>query len=99
MDLISFDLWGLAPISSGGYLYYVIFVDNHSCFTWFYPLKTKYKFYAVLIVFTKLVQTQSYRKIKVFQSYGGTEFVNNTFCTIFEENGAFHLLSYPYTST
>ncbi|GKE47260.1 retrovirus-related pol polyprotein from transposon TNT 1-94, partial [Tanacetum coccineum] len=95
--LIHCDLWGPAPVSSDGYLYYVIFVDDYSRFTWFYPLKTKSGFYTVLSAFIKLVQTQLSRKIKVFQSDGGTEFVNYTVQKFFEDNGTLHRLSCPYT--
>ncbi|KAK9067609.1 hypothetical protein SSX86_011720 [Deinandra increscens subsp. villosa] len=98
LDLIHCDLWGPAPVSSSdGYLYYVIFVDDHSRFTWFYPLKTKTGFYSVLTAFIKLVQTQCSRKIKIFQSDGGTEFVNHTVRKILEDNGTLHRLSCPYT--
>ncbi|GJX38857.1 retrovirus-related pol polyprotein from transposon TNT 1-94 [Tanacetum coccineum] len=41
--------------------------------------------------------TQLSRKIKVFQSDGGTEFVNHTVRKIFEDNGTLHRLSCPYT--
>ncbi|GKD57141.1 retrovirus-related pol polyprotein from transposon TNT 1-94 [Tanacetum coccineum] len=96
-DLIHCDLWGPAPVSSDGYLYYVIFVDDYSRFTWFYPLKTKSEFYTVLSAFIKLIQTQLSRKIKVFQSDRGTEFVNHTVRKFFEDNGILHRLSCPYT--
>ena len=97
LDLIHCDLWGPALVSSNGYLYYVVFVDDHSRFTRFYPLKAKTGFYAVLESFIKLVQTQFSRKIKVFQSDGGTEFVNKIVRNIFAENGTLHQLSCPYT--
>ncbi|GKB16752.1 retrovirus-related pol polyprotein from transposon TNT 1-94 [Tanacetum coccineum] len=48
-------------------------------------------------VFMKLVQTQFSTKIKVFQSDGGTEFVNQHVRGLLEENGTFHRLSCPYT--
>ncbi|GJW16872.1 retrovirus-related pol polyprotein from transposon TNT 1-94 [Tanacetum coccineum] len=67
-------------------------------FTWLYPLKTKTGFYSVLPVFINLVQTQCSRKIKTFQSDGGTEFVNQIVRKIFEDNGTFHRFSCPYTS-
>ncbi|XP_076933194.1 uncharacterized protein LOC143599004 [Bidens hawaiensis] len=98
LDLIHCDLWGPAPIFfKDGYLYYVVFIDDYSRFTWFYPLKAKTGLYAVLPAFINLVQTQCARKIKVLQSEGGTEFVNHTVRRIFEENGTFHRYSCPYT--
>lgn len=37
LDLIHCDLWGSTPIPShDGFSYYVIFVDDHCRFTWFY---------------------------------------------------------------
>lgn len=98
LDLVHCDLWGPSPVTStDGYRYYVIFVDDYSRFTWCYPLKTKTGFYSVLPIFLNLVQTQCSRKVKVFQSDGGTEFVNHTVRKIFEDNGTFHRFSCPYT--
>ncbi|GJS69024.1 retrovirus-related pol polyprotein from transposon TNT 1-94 [Tanacetum coccineum] len=90
--------WSCHQVSSYGlHCTNVIFVDDYSRFTWFYPLKTKSGFYTVLSAFIKLVQTQLSRKIKVFQSDGGTEFVNHTVRKFFEDNGTLHRLSCPYT--
>ena len=44
LDLVHCDLWGPAPVSSDDYSYYVVFVDDYSRFTWFYPLKSKMGF-------------------------------------------------------
>nr|KYP48069.1 Retrovirus-related Pol polyprotein from transposon TNT 1-94 [Cajanus cajan] len=42
LDLIHCDLWGPSPVASlAGYSYFVIFVDDFSRFTWFYPLRHK----------------------------------------------------------
>ncbi|GKE23589.1 putative RNA-directed DNA polymerase, partial [Tanacetum coccineum] len=66
-------------------------------FTWLYPLKTKTGFYTVLTTFIKLVQTQCSRKIKVFQSDGGTEFVNQIVRKIFDDKGTLHRFSCLHT--
>lgn len=98
LDLIHCDLWGPSPIvSMDGYRYYVIFVDDFSRFTWFYPLKVKSDFYGVLLAFVNMVQTQFSSKIKMFQSDGGTEFVNERVRKLFMENGTHHRLSCPYS--
>ncbi|MFS7952632.1 putative RNA-directed DNA polymerase [Helianthus anomalus] len=99
LDLVHCDLWGPSPITSkNGYKYYVVFVDDYSRFSWLYPLKTKTDFYAVLQSFLRLVQTQLSRKVKNFQSDGGTKFVNKNVRNIFDQNGTFHRLSCPYTA-
>ncbi|KAK9073175.1 hypothetical protein SSX86_007499 [Deinandra increscens subsp. villosa] len=98
LEIVHCDLWGPAPITSHeGYKYYVAFIDDFSRFTWVYPLKTKAMFSNILVIFMNFVQNQLERKIKVFQSDGGTEFVNNKVKSLFDANGMFHRLSCPYT--
>lgn len=58
-------------------MYLVIFVDDYSRFTWFYPPKQKSDFYDVLIRFNTFVTNQFSRTIKTFQSDCGTEFTNH----------------------
>ena len=54
-------------------------------------------FYEVLMAFLNLVQTQFSCKVKLFQSDGGTKFVNDRVRTLFLNNGTHHRLSCPYT--
>lgn len=96
LDLIHCDLWGPSPVTShDGYRYYALFIDDHSRFTWFYALRAKSEFHTILSIFIKFVQTQFTRKIKVFQSDEGTEFLNHHVRHILEENGTFHRISCP----
>lgn len=96
--MIYCDLWGLAPIAStDSYMYYAIFVDDFSRFTWFYPLKLKPEFPSILKYFMLFVQTQFSCKLKVSQSDGGKEFLNKQVQAIFFDNGTHHRVSYPYT--
>ena len=51
------DLWGPAPVESSQHMkYYVIFVDDHSRYTWIYPLKKKSEFFEVFLKFQKMVE-------------------------------------------
>lgn len=98
LDLVHCDLWGPSPVTTNeNYRYYVIFIDDHSRFTWFYPLRLKSDFPNVLKAYMHLVQNQFSCKIKTFQSDGGTEFINHKVRALFEENGTFHRFSCPYT--
>lgn len=47
---ISCDLWGPAPVvSNEGYKHYVLFVDDHTRFLWFYPICSKSYFFTVYV--------------------------------------------------
>lgn len=98
LDKVHCDLWGQSPVvSSQGFKYYVIFVDDFSKFTWFYPLKLKSDFYTVFLRFQTLVETQFQTAIKQFQSDGGGEFISNQFLRHLASRGIKHLLSCPHT--
>lgn len=71
LDLIHCDLWGPSLVTStAGFRYYVIFVNDYSRFTWFYPLHAKSDFYATFISFQAFVENQFGCTIKRFQSDG-----------------------------
>ena len=65
LQLIHSDLWGPAPVCSHfGFLYYVIFIDDFSKFTWLYPLKKKSDALSVFVDFHNRVERQlSFRLI------------------------------------
>ena len=61
------DLWGPAPMASvHNFKYYALFVDDHTRYTWLYPLKYKSDFVRTFIVFQKMVENQFGHKIKCF---------------------------------
>ncbi|CAA7040242.1 unnamed protein product [Microthlaspi erraticum] len=92
------DLWGPAPfVSTQGFKYYAVFVDDFSRYAWFYPLKTKSAFTSVFISFQKMVENQFEDKIKVFQSDGGGEFMSLEFKKYLVDSGIRHQVSCPYT--
>ena len=60
--------------SLNGYLYYVLFIDDHSRKTWIYFLKDKDGVLAKFQEFKAQVENQTGRKIKVLRSYNGGEY-------------------------
>jgi len=43
LELVFSDVWGHAPmLSSVDFCYFVVFVDAHKKFIWFYPLIVKF---------------------------------------------------------
>jgi transposase InsO family protein len=77
--------------------FFLIFLDDFSCFTWIYFLRKKAKVFQHLKDFKALVETQSRKKIKVLRTNNGGEYVNHEIHNIFHEVG-FHLQhTVPYT--
>jgi histone deacetylase 1/2 len=66
LELIFSDVWGPAPmLSFDGFRYFVIFVDAHTKFIWFYPIAVKSDVLNVFQQFQVLVECQFSRKIKI----------------------------------
>ena len=98
LDKIHCDLWGPAPNSSvQKFLYYAVFIDDFSRYTWLYPLKKKSDFYDCFIKFQREVENQFDKTIKIFQSDGGGEFSSTLFKGHLEKCGIIHQFSCPGT--
>jgi len=96
LKLIFSDVRGLVPVlSSDSFCYFVIFVDVHTKFIWFYPLSVKSDVFNVFHQFQVLVERQFSRKIKSIQNDCGGEYhkLNSFFKTI----GIHHHIICPHT--
>ena len=87
-DLIHFDLWGPSPISTpGGSRYFVIFVDDFSRYTWIYLFKNCSELYQIYRDFTKMIETQFSKPIKVFRYDNAQEYKAHEFTSILHQFG------------
>ena len=87
-DLIHSDVWGPSPISTpGGSRYFVIFVDDFSRYTWIYLFKNISKLYQIYRDFTKMIETQFSKPIKVFRSDNAQEYKAYEFTSILHQFG------------
>jgi hypothetical protein len=67
-----FDVWGPTPfVSKGGHEHYVIFVDDHSRYTWIYFMKHRSELLFIYKAFVCIVHTQFSCVIRVFRSDSG----------------------------
>jgi hypothetical protein len=84
LDLIHTDVCGPMNVASlSGYLYYVLFIDDHSRKTWIYFLKTKDGVLVRFQEFKSQIENLTGRKIKVLISDNGGEYTSrdfNDFC-------------------
>lgn len=96
LDLIYTDIWGSSPIlSSDGYHYFVIFVDDFSRYTWFYPMSLKSDIHSIFEKFCALVKCQFSNMIKSIQIYLGGEYYK--LGRVFASLGIHHRQSCVYT--
>jgi hypothetical protein len=65
--------------SLNGYLYYVLFIDDHSRKTWIYFLKNKDGVLAKFQEFKAQVENLTRRKIKFLRSDNGGEYTSKEF--------------------
>ena len=59
-----------------GSSYFVIFVDDFSGYTWIYLFKNHSELYQIYRDFTKMIETQFSKPIKVFRSDNAHEFTS-----------------------
>ena len=87
-DLIHSDVWGPSPIStSGGPRYFVNFVDDFSRCTWIYLFKNRSELYQIHRDFTKMIETQFSKPIKVFKYDNAQEYKAHEFTSILHQFG------------
>ena len=87
-DLIHYDVWGPSPISTpSGSRYFVIFVDDFSRYTWIYLFKNHSELYQIYRDFTKMIETQFSKPIKVFRSNNAQEYKAHEFTFILHQFG------------
>ena len=88
LDYIHTDVWGPTKMSSlGGKHYFVTFVDDFSRRVWVYTLKSKEEVFETFLVWKKMVENQTGRKIKVLRFDNGTEYRNDQFSYFCKKEG------------
>lgn len=96
LEIIYSDLWGPSPVvSSGGFKYYLSFIDLFSRFTWLYLLKSKTYVITSFKHFKAKIELQLDCKIKCFQGDGRAE--SSIWKPIFDEVGIIFQNSCPFT--
>ena len=86
LDLIHTDVCGpMTVVSLSGYLYYVLFIHDHSRKTWIYFLKTKAGVLAIFQEFKAQVENLTRRRNKVLRSDNGGEYTSMDFSDFYIE--------------
>ena len=99
LDLIHSDVWGPSPVSSiGGSRYFVVFVDDYSCYSWIFHMKHRSELLQVYSTFAKMVETQFSKRIKIFRFDNALEYTQYAFQAVLHSYGTIHHLTCPGTS-
>ena len=98
LKVVHSDVCGPMKTSSmGATKYFVTFIDDFSRKVWLYPIKAKSECFNKFKEFKALVEKQSEKKIKVFRSDNGDEFMSNQFGEFLKKEGIARQTSAPYT--
>ena len=90
-DLIHSDVWGPSSVSNiGGSRYFVVFVDDYSCYSWIFNMKHHFELLQVYSNFAKMVETQFSKHIKIFRSDNALEYTQYTFQAVLYSYGTVH---------
>lgn len=99
LELIHSNVQGPDPTKScSGYIYYVLFIDDFSGFSWVFSLSFKAHVFDCFAHFHMMVERQLSKKLKVLHRNSGTKYLNHNFKSYPSKFGIIHQLSYPYTS-
>ena len=99
LEVVHNDVWGPAPVTSNsGYQYYVIFVDEFTRFTWFYPIKSKSDVLSCFVSFTHTMQNLLSQKNKILRTDCGGEYASLEFQSFCIKNDILHQYTCPHTS-
>lgn len=74
LEIMYSDVWGQAPISTGGYKYYVSFIDDYSKFTSIYLMKNKFEAFSIFMQFQSCAERLFNQKIVCIQIDWGGEY-------------------------
>jgi hypothetical protein len=96
LELIHSDVCSPMPSSSiNGYVYYVPFIDDYSCKTWVYFLKSKDEVFSKFKELKALIENLSERKIKILRLENGGEYTSKEFLNFFKDVGIKRDLTTP----
>ena len=83
--------------SIGGAEYFLTFTDNHTRYSWVYPLKTKDQVFDRFQEWKALVEKASGKKLKTLRSDNGGEYTSKKFEAYLKSEGIRHECTIPKT--
>jgi hypothetical protein len=99
LEIVHSDVWGPAPITSNnGTRFYVIFVDDFTRFTWFFPLHHKSQVLSSFMHFKSTMENLLSCTLKILRTDCGGEYSKYEFQNFCSSTGVLHQFTCPHTS-
>lgn len=98
LEIVTSDICGpMQTTSLGGSRYFALFIDVYSRRMFVYFLKKKNEVFGCFKIFKARVENETNKKIKIFRSDNGGEYVNAEFTKFLNESGIQHQLTVAHT--
>jgi hypothetical protein len=98
LELVHMDLCGhITPPTPGGKSYFLLTVDDFSCYMWLEVLSAKSEALSYFKKFRVAVEFESGRRLKAFRTDRGGEFNSGAFVVFCSDHGIKHNTTTPYT--
>ena len=97
-ELVHTDVWGPSQIESTlWFWYFVTFIDDYSCCTWLFLMKTRAELFSIFQKFHAEVRTQFNTPIHILRSDNAKEYLSGPFSPFLSLHGILHQSSCAYT--
>ncbi|RDX96421.1 hypothetical protein CR513_20926, partial [Mucuna pruriens] len=97
-SIVHSDIWGPSRATSFGFNYFVTFIDEYSRCTWVYLMKERSEFLSILMSFSKEVENQFGKTIKILRSDNAKEYFSFELNSYLSSKGILHQSMCPHTS-
>ena len=97
-ELVHTDIWGPSQTESTlGFWYFVTFIDDYSCCSWLFLMKTRTELFSIFQKFHTEFQTQFNTSICILRNDNAKEYLFEPFSSFLSSHGILHQSSYAYT--
>ncbi|RDX67842.1 hypothetical protein CR513_53233, partial [Mucuna pruriens] len=97
-SIVHSDIWGPSRVTSFGFNYFVTFIDEYSRCTWVYLMKERSELLSILMSFSKEVENQFGKTIKILRSDNAKEYFSFELNSYLSSKGILHQSTCPHTA-
>ena len=98
LELVHIDVWGPSQTTSTlGFWYFVTFIDDFSCYTWLFLMKSRTELFSVFKNFFVEIHNQFHTSIHILRSDNALEYLYAKFSDFLSSHRILHQSSCAYT--